>query len=95
MNIMIEQAKNVKVDDIIIVAVHNENYERGIDTIGRVLEINIPHEEIVEFKLKVFAEAPLDHVSKSIPIVEPGENEFDLPKKIGMRFWRAVGIIRK
>jgi len=80
MKILIDMAANTLVNDIITIAIHNEEAERGIHLIGRILSINDqPHPDIIKFTVKLFAHC--DHVCSE-------------RYTIGMRPERKIAIIR-
>jgi len=77
--ILIDIAAIARVDDIITLAVHNDDSERGVHLVGRILQINPePHPDIIEFKVKLLA-----HCDGNT-----GEQD------VGMKPWRKIGIIR-
>ena len=48
MQVIIDRAENARIGDVIVTAVHNPDYDRGIHLVGKILEIDNPHPEIVE-----------------------------------------------
>lgn len=78
--ILIDDVEKAKIGDIITVAVHSEDYDRGMHLIGKVMETktNEYHKDIIEFTIDVLAHCD--------------GNTWN--KEIGMRKNKKIGIIR-
>lgn len=66
--IRIDRADSARVGDTIIIAIHNEQSERGIHCVGKIENITKPnpHPDITEFTLNCFADVDGDTGRKLI-----------------------------
>lgn len=53
MKTFIDRADKVQVGDIVAAHVANDQYERGMHWMGKILEITKPHAEITQFKVRM------------------------------------------
>jgi hypothetical protein len=79
--VLIAAAATVVAGDVIVVAAHAEDYDRGVHLVGRILAIKPePHPEIIQFRVRVMAHQDPTRVG--------GEHD------LGMRAERKVAIFR-
>lgn len=67
---LILKARSVKIGDLIVVPIYNEDYARGVHCILRVKAIDDSHEEMIEFDGNMLAHCDGDTEYKSVCVRE-------------------------